>query len=45
MVAAELLRPENRALIAVCDSPDAALGHLRATEPAYVEKWIGPDDR
>lgn len=45
MVAAELLRPENRGLIAVCDSPAAALAHLRATEPAYVEKWIGPDDR
>lgn len=45
MVEAGLLRAENRALIAVRESGPAALEHLRATEPAYVEKWIEPEDR
>ncbi len=45
MVEAGLLRAENRALIAVRDSGPAALEHLRTTEPAYVEKWIDPEDR
>jgi uncharacterized protein (TIGR00730 family) len=45
MVEAELLKPANRELIAVRDSPAAALAHLRAAQPAYVEKWIDPEDR
>lgn len=45
MVDAELLKPANRDLITVCDDAASALAHLRATEPAYVEKWIDPDDR
>lgn len=45
MVAAGLLKAENRALIEVCDDVGASLDHLRTAEPAYTEKWIGPDDR
>ena len=45
MVTAGLLRPENRALIAVATDAETALTHLRDAEPAYVEKWIEPDDR
>jgi len=45
MVTAGLLRPENRALIAVTTDAEAALTHLRDAEPAYVEKWIEPEDR
>lgn len=45
MVDAELLRRENRALIAVRGSAVEALAHLRTTRPERVEKWITPDDR
>lgn len=45
MVDAELLRPQNRALIEVRASAVDALAHLRATWPEHVEKWITPDDR
>lgn len=45
MVTAGLLRPENRALIAVTTDAETALTHLRDAEPAYVEKWIEPEDR
>lgn len=45
MVAAGLLRPENRALVAVAADAVGALAHLLATEPVYVEKWITPSDR
>jgi uncharacterized protein (TIGR00730 family) len=45
MVAAGLLKPENRALLEVRTSASAALEHLRTVEPSYVEKWIGADDR
>lgn len=45
MVAAGLLKAENRALIEVCDDVGMSLEHLRAAEPAYTEKWIGPEDR
>lgn len=45
MVAAGLLKAENRALIEVGDDVGASLDHLRTAEPSYTEKWIGPDDR
>lgn len=45
MVEAELLKPENRALIEVAATPGAAVHHLRTTVPAYAEKWISEDDR
>lgn len=45
MVAAGLLRPENRAMVALRNDAPSALAHLRETEPAYVEKWIEPQDR
>jgi uncharacterized protein (TIGR00730 family) len=45
MVAAGLLRPENRAMVALRADAPAALAHLREAEPAYVEKWIEPQDR
>jgi uncharacterized protein (TIGR00730 family) len=45
MVDAGLLRPANRALIEVTDTAATALRLLRAAEPAYVEKWIEPDER
>jgi uncharacterized protein (TIGR00730 family) len=45
MVAAELLKPANRALITVSDAAPDALAHLRAARPTYVEKWIDADDR
>jgi uncharacterized protein (TIGR00730 family) len=45
MVAAGLLRLENRSLIEVRDSGEAALELLRAAEPTYVEKWIDADER
>lgn len=45
MVAAGLLKPENRALLEVRMSAGAALEHLRTIEPSYVEKWIDADDR
>lgn len=45
MVDAGLLKPENRALIEVRTTPEAALDHLRSAEPTYVEKWIGPEER
>lgn len=45
MVAAGLLKPENRALLEVRTSASAALEHLRTIEPSYVEKWIDADDR
>jgi len=45
MVAAGLLKPENRALLEVRTSARAALEHLRTIEPSYVEKWIDAEDR
>jgi uncharacterized protein (TIGR00730 family) len=45
MVATDLLKPANRALIQRAHSAEEALGVLASTEPAYVEKWINPDER
>lgn len=45
MVDAELLRPQNRALIEVRSSAADALDHLRATWPEHVKKWITDEDR
>lgn len=45
MTVAGLLKPANRALLAVRDAPAAALDHLAVTEPVHVEKWITEADR
>lgn len=45
MVVAGLLKPENRAMVALRTDAASALAYLRETEPAYVEKWIEPQDR
>jgi uncharacterized protein (TIGR00730 family) len=45
MAASGFLKPENRALLPVRDSPRSALAHLRDAQPGYVEKWISEDDR
>lgn len=45
MVDAGLLRPDNRALIAVRTNPGDALAHLASVEPAYADKWISDDER
>lgn len=45
MVAADLLRPENRELIAVAQTPEDALAAIEHFEPSTVEKWIGPAER
>jgi uncharacterized protein (TIGR00730 family) len=45
MMASGFLRPQNRDLVNVRDTPAAALDHLAAAEPVYVEKWISDDER
>jgi uncharacterized protein (TIGR00730 family) len=45
MVANELLRPENRLLVAVVHTPEGALEAIERFEPSTVEKWIGPAER
>ena len=45
MAASGFLRPQNRDLVHVRDTPEAALAHLENAEPIYVEKWITEDDR
>lgn len=45
MMASGFLRPQNRDLVYVRDTPAAALDHLAAAEPVYVEKWISDDER
>jgi uncharacterized protein (TIGR00730 family) len=45
MVATDLLKPPNRALIQRAHSAEEALAVLASTEPAYVEKWITPAER
>jgi uncharacterized protein (TIGR00730 family) len=45
MVAAGFLKAQNRALLEVQPTAEAALDHLAAAEPVYVEKWISDDER
>lgn len=45
MVTAGLLKPQNRAMVTLRTDAPSALAYLRETEPAYVEKWIEPQDR
>jgi len=45
MVAVGLLKPSNRALIQLADSPDDALASLRSARPVREEKWITPGER
>ncbi len=45
MVASGFLRPQNRALVHVRDTPAGALDHLADADPVYVEKWISDDER
>lgn len=45
MMVSGFLRPKNRDLVHVRDTPEAALDHLVAAEPVYVEKWITDDER
>jgi uncharacterized protein (TIGR00730 family) len=45
MVATDLLKPANRALIQRAHSADEALAVLASSEPVYVEKWITPAER
>jgi hypothetical protein len=45
MVDAGLLKPQNRALVGRAATPEAALDHLAAWVPVYVEKWLTPDER
>ncbi|MET0727492.1 MAG: TIGR00730 family Rossman fold protein [Acidimicrobiales bacterium] len=45
MAAAGFLKPRNRDLLHVRDSPEGALAHLAEAAPAYVEKWIDDDER
>jgi uncharacterized protein (TIGR00730 family) len=44
MVDVGLLVPENRSIIRRADTADGAL-QLLSTVPAFVEKWIEPDER
>lgn len=45
MAASGFLKPQNRDLVHVRDTPCAALDHLAGAEPVYVEKWITETDR
>ena len=45
MMVSGFLKPQNRELVHVRDTPVAALDHLAAAEPVYVEKWISDDER
>ena len=45
MMVSGFLKPQNRELVHVRDTPAAALDHLAAAEPVYVEKWISDDER
>ncbi len=45
MVAAGFLKAQNRALLELRPTPEAALDHLATAEPVYVEKWISDDER
>jgi uncharacterized protein (TIGR00730 family) len=45
MVATDLLKPGNRALIQRAHSAEEALAVLASTELAYVERWITPAER
>jgi hypothetical protein len=45
MAASGFLKPHNRELLAVRDTPEGVLDHLAAAEPRYVEKWITEADR
>jgi uncharacterized protein (TIGR00730 family) len=45
MAASGFLKPQNRDLVHVRDTPEAALAHLTDAAPTYVEKWITDDDR
>ena len=45
MATSGFLKAQNRALLHVRDSPEAALDHLAEAEPTFVEKWITEEDR
>ena len=45
MAASGFLKPQNRDLLHVRDSPEAALAYLAEADPRYVEKWITEDER
>ncbi|HEX4867504.1 MAG TPA: TIGR00730 family Rossman fold protein [Acidimicrobiales bacterium] len=45
MAAAGFLRPENRQLLQVRGSPEAALAHLEGAGPGAPEPWITAEER
>ncbi len=45
MAAAGLLRPVNRRLVQLAESPEEALALLSAAEPVVGEQWIGAGER
>ncbi|MDQ1374732.1 MAG: hypothetical protein QOJ09_2070 [Actinomycetota bacterium] len=45
MVVEGFLKPENRKLVQLTLSVEAALDHLAAVDPIPVEKWITPGER
>jgi hypothetical protein len=45
MSACGFLKPQNRDLLHVRATPEAALAHLAEAQPVYVEKWITEADR
>lgn len=45
MMTSGFLKPQNRELVHVRDTPADALDHLAAADPVYVEKWITDDER
>jgi len=45
MAASGFLKPANRDLVHVRDTPEAAVAHLAEAQPIYVEKWITEEDR
>lgn len=45
MAAAGLLKPANRGLVQLAESPEEALALLSAAEPVAGEQWIGAGER
>jgi uncharacterized protein (TIGR00730 family) len=45
MVSVGLLKPANRGLISRAESAEDALAVLATGKPAYIEKWMTPEER
>jgi uncharacterized protein (TIGR00730 family) len=45
MEAVGFMKPANRRLLGVVDTPEAALQHLGEATPTYVKKWITEGER